>query len=78
MTETLVHEGSSDSTQRELSNEYQHARVWMVFKKSLGSCASEESNHSIGIVNQNPLLCINIWDVIHINLIHKCILVLRK
>ena len=32
MTETLVCRYSSDSTQRELSNEYQHDRVQMVFK----------------------------------------------
>ena len=32
MTETLAHAYSSESTQRELSNEYQHDRVQMVFK----------------------------------------------
>ena len=32
MIETLAHEYSSESTQRELSNEYQHDRVKMVFK----------------------------------------------
>ena len=32
MTETLAHGYSSESTQRELSNEYQDDRVWMVFK----------------------------------------------
>ena len=32
MTETLAHGYSSKSTQRELSNEYQHDRVKMVFK----------------------------------------------
>ena len=33
MTETLAHHGySSASTQRELSKEYQHERVEMVFK----------------------------------------------
>ena len=30
MTETLAYGYSSESTQRELSNEYQHDRVWMV------------------------------------------------
>ena len=30
--ETLAHGYSSDSTQRELSNEYQHGKVWMVLK----------------------------------------------
>ena len=32
MTETLAYGYSLESTQRELSNEYQHDRVWMVFK----------------------------------------------
>ena len=32
MTETLAYGYSSESTQRELSNEYQHDRVKMVFK----------------------------------------------
>ena len=32
MTETLAHGYSSESTQQELSNEYQHDRVQMAFK----------------------------------------------
>ena len=32
MTETLAYEYSSESTHRELSNEYQHDRVSMVYK----------------------------------------------
>ena len=32
MIETLACVCSSESTQRELSNEYQNGRVWMVFK----------------------------------------------
>ena len=32
MTETLANGYSSESAPRELSNEYQHDRVWMVFK----------------------------------------------
>ena len=32
MTETLAYGYSSESTQRKLSNEYQHDRVKMVFK----------------------------------------------
>ena len=32
MTETLAHGYSSESTRQELSNEYQHDRVYMVFK----------------------------------------------
>ena len=30
MTETMAYGYSSESTQRELSNEYQHDRVWMI------------------------------------------------
>ena len=33
MTETLAHGYSSESAQQQLSNEYQHNRVKMVFKK---------------------------------------------
>ena len=33
MTETLAHGYSSESTLRELSNDYQHDRVYMFFKK---------------------------------------------
>ena len=32
MTETMANGYSSESTQRELFNEYQHDRVWVVFK----------------------------------------------
>ena len=32
MTETLANGYSSESTRRELSNAYQHDRVWMAFK----------------------------------------------
>ena len=32
MTETLAHGYSSESTQRELSIEYQHDRIYMIFK----------------------------------------------
>ena len=35
MTETLAHGYSSEPIQRELSNEYQHYLVYMIFKKSL-------------------------------------------
>ena len=44
MTETLTNWYSSESTQRELSNEYQHDRVRTVFKKSLRYCTYEESS----------------------------------
>ena len=32
MAETLAHGYSSESTQLELSNEYQHDRVWIIIK----------------------------------------------
>ena len=32
MTGTLANGYPSESAQRELSNEYQHDRVWMIFK----------------------------------------------
>ena len=32
MTETLANGYSSESTHRELSNEYQHDIVWMIYK----------------------------------------------
>ena len=55
MTETLAHGYSSKSTQRELSNEYQHDMVEKLFKKSLHPCALDESSltkGSIGRVNK--------------------------
>ena len=48
MTETLAHGYSSESAQREPSNEYQHDRVKMA------SCALDESSFSIGRVNHCP------------------------
>ena len=50
MTETLAHGYSFDSTQRELSNEYQHDRVKMFFRKALHHCALDEIRLSIGRV----------------------------
>ena len=41
MTETLSNGYSSDSSQRELSNEYQYDRVKMLFKNL---CALDESS----------------------------------
>ena len=49
MTETLAHGYSSERTQREVFNEYQHDRVWMVLKKSLCPCAVGEISLSIAI-----------------------------
>ena len=50
MTETLANGYLFERTQRELSNEYQHDRVSMVFNKSLYPCALYESSLSIGRV----------------------------
>ena len=51
MIETMAYGYSSVSTQRQLSNEYQHGRVYMVFI-FLSSCALEESSLSIGKVRR--------------------------
>ena len=53
MTETLAHGYSSEITQRELSNEYQHGRVKMVSKMFLRLCALDESSLSIGRVKDD-------------------------
>ena len=50
MTETVAYGYSSESTQRGLSNKYQHYRVYMVIKKSLRPCALDESSLSFGRV----------------------------
>ena len=47
MIETLANGYSSESTQRELSNEYQHDRIKMISKEILNSYALEESSLSI-------------------------------
>ena len=47
ITETLAFGYSYESTQQELSNEYQHDRVLDVFQKSLRPCALEKSSLSI-------------------------------
>ena len=47
MIETLANGYSSDSTHQELSDEYQHDRVLMIFKNDLHSYASDESSLSI-------------------------------
>ena len=51
MIETLAHGYSSESTVRELSNEYQHDWVLKGFEISLRPCALEESSLSIRRVN---------------------------
>ena len=52
MTVTLAHEYSSESTQRELSNEYQHGMVSMILKNRLRPCALDESSLRIGRVKK--------------------------
>ena len=53
MIETLAHGYLLESTQRELSKEYQHDRCLdvVVFQKSLRPCALDASSLSIGRVN---------------------------
>ena len=51
MTETLAHGYSSESTPRELFNEYQHDRVLDGVQKSLHPCALDVSIISIGRVD---------------------------
>ena len=46
-TETLANWYSSESTQSELSNEYQHGRIKMVFQIYLHPCILDESSLSI-------------------------------
>ena len=55
MTETLAHGYSSESTPRELSNEYQYDRVSMIFKNlCINPSALDESSLSIVRVNWQP------------------------
>ena len=51
MTETLVNGYLSESTQYELSNEYQHDRVWMDFNNLCVLVLFNERGLSIGRVN---------------------------
>ena len=49
MIETLAYGYSYESTQRELSHEYQHDRVLMVFKEIFACLRLDESSLSIGL-----------------------------
>ena len=51
ITETLAHRYSSEITQRELSNGYQHDRVLYGFQKSLVSFALDKSSLIMGRIN---------------------------
>ena len=58
MTGTLAHVSSSESTQRELFNEYQHDRVLKGFQIFLHSCAFDESSLSIERVKWSSYPCL--------------------
>ena len=49
--EPEVKPSSRGETLRELSNEYQHDRIYIFFQKSLRPCALDESILSIGRLN---------------------------
>ena len=51
MAETLAIWYSFESTQRELSNEYQHDRVFDGFQKSLCRCALDESSLQVPLAS---------------------------
>ena len=68
MTETLAHGYSSESTEQELSDEYQHDRVFSKhdgFQRFLRSCSLDESSLSIGRVkihSHSVKFCILPWS----------------
>ena len=53
MIESLANGYSYESAQWELSNEYKHDRVQIVFKFFLRSCVSDESSLSIERANKD-------------------------
>ena len=57
MTKTLAHGYLSESTQWELSHEYQHDRVWTGFKNLCILCALDESNLSNGLNKKSESSC---------------------
>ena len=60
MAETIAYGYSSESTQLELSNEYQHERV-EDFQKSLRLYALEKNSLSTGRVKRRCYVYIIIW-----------------
>ena len=64
MAETLAYGYSYESTQQELSNEYQQDRVLNDFQKSLHSCALDEISLSIGRVNLKEHLKVKVFPFI--------------
>ena len=66
MLETLAHGYLSESAQREVSHEYQHDWVKLVFQRSLHPCASDENSLSSGRVDimlelfyTSKMICLN-------------------
>ena len=56
MSENLANEYSNESTQGELSNEYQHDRVWMVYKNFVSVCfGRKQPQHWKGYKGCDPL-----------------------
>ena len=55
MTETLANWYSSESTRRELSNEYQQNRVWMDFKDVSGFISCVKVAAALKGLRLNPL-----------------------
>ena len=52
ITQTLAHGYSSESIRQELSNEYQHDRIWKIFSKNLFCpCALDKSSLCVEWVN---------------------------
>ena len=81
LTETMAHGYSSESTQRELSNEYQHDRVCKVFKDvcihvlcmKLAS-ALERLRENISLVYKSGTqVCISKWQITSRIRIYVCI-----
>ena len=60
MTKTLSFGYSSESTQRELSNEYPHERHWMIFKNLVSGVPLDERSIVIGRVFKNHCVLV-LW-----------------
>ena len=70
MSKTQVHGYSSESAQRELSNEYQYDRFQMLFSIFFCFCALDKSSLSIGRVNSRQ----NIYNQLHIDTISEILI----
>ena len=68
MTETLAHGYSSESTQQELSNEYQHDRVTMVFKNLSILVLWTKASLTAERVNINPFMTGDLYDKCRLDL----------